>query len=351
MFFEFKKRKRLIVCDYPSKYTFPSFGFGSAEKRIWSFAKTVSEFEDFEVVITGPLWLPEYVPKAKYFEPRLDKNSIEMFLKRFGNADYLFAGHEYFGKPEYEEIFFMIAPKLMSYQGNIYDYEKIAYDAKTKYLFCYSDEMMLKYKNQSPFKILSYHGGVNEKSYLTERPKKYLIWMGRIDTDKSPHYAVLAAEKLKIPLYILGESKYQKDYEKKHNKVLESQRVKRCGVVWGPSKMKLLSEALCGIYTVGPDYTEAGAAVLGEILRSGIPLVGMSWKGNDAVYEAVDDPRLGKVVLINRQMNDDEIAEQLAKSVKECLDLDRKTIFKLANEKYNPVKLAKKMFSIVDRKN
>lgn len=114
MFFKFKKRKRLIVCDYPSKYTFPSLGFGSAEKRIWSFAKTISEFEDFEVVITGPLWLPRYVPKAKYFPHRLDGNSIAMFLKKFGRMDYLFAGHEYFGKKEYEETFFKAARKMFS---------------------------------------------------------------------------------------------------------------------------------------------------------------------------------------------------------------------------------------------
>jgi len=351
MFLKSRKKKRLVVCDYPSKYTFPSFGFGSAEKRIWSLAKIVSESDDFEVIIAGPLWLPKYVPKAKYFEPRLDKNSVNMFLKKFGRMDYLFAGHEYFGKKEYEETFFKVARKLMSYQGNIYDYGKIAYDAKTKYLFCYSDEMMIKYREQKPFKVMSYHGGVNENYYLTNKPKNYLVWMGRIDTDKSPHYAILAAEKLKMPLYILGDSKYQKDYEKKYEKILRLPIVKRCGVVYGPPKIKFLSEALCGIYTVGPNYTEAGAGVLGEILRCGVPLVGMSWKGNDAVCEAIED-NLGRVVIAKREMSEDEIAYKLSESVKFCIkNLDRRNIFKLANEKYNPVKLAKKMFSIVDGKN
>ena len=60
-------KKKIIICDYPSKYTFPSFGFGSAEKRIWSFARTLSNMNEFEVIVTGPLWLPEYLPKAKHF--------------------------------------------------------------------------------------------------------------------------------------------------------------------------------------------------------------------------------------------------------------------------------------------
>lgn len=342
-------KKKIIICDYPSKYTFPSFGFGSAEKRIWSFARTLSNMEDFEVIITGPLWLPKYLPKAKYFFPRLDKFSIDEFIKKFGKVDYLFAGHEYFGKDEYEEPFLKIANKLFSYQGNVYKYNKKVYDAKRKFLFCYSDEMMELYKEQSPIKILSYHSGVNEVCYLTKKPKKYLVWIGRIDKDKSPHYAALVSKIIGIPLYILGESKYQKEYEKEYENILSSPDIHKKGVVYGFEKMKLLSEAMCGIYTLDKEYTEAGAGVLGEILRSGVPIAGMFWKGNDAVCEAVNDNKLGLATVFSKNNTEKQVVQKLVENIKYCLNLNREEIYKLANEKYNPKELAKKMFHAMEK--
>ncbi|MEI6237958.1 MAG: hypothetical protein WCP15_00295 [bacterium] len=343
-------KKKIIICDYPSKYTFPSFGFGSAEKRIWSFAKTLSNTELFEVIITGPLWLPKYLPSARYFPTRLDVDSVDDFIKIFGKVDYLFAGHEYFDKDNYVNAFLKVSNKLISYQGNTYKYCRKSYDAERVFLFCYSDQMISLYKDQLPKKVLSYHSGVDEICYLTEKPKNYLVWIGRIDTDKSPHYAALASKVIGIPLYILGESKYQKDYEEKYKYIFSDSNVQRKGVVYGPEKMKLLSEATCGIYTLGKDYTEAGAGVLGEILRSGIPLAAISWKGNDAVCEAVDDDRLGKVELINEGETEEQIVGKLVKSIRYCLELDRKEIYKLANEKYDPMSLAEKMFRIIDGK-
>lgn len=121
-----RQKKKLVVCDYPNpkNYTFPSFGMGSSEKRIWHFAKIASEFDDFEVVITGPLWLPKYVPKAKYYPKRLDISSYKEFISRYGKMDYLFAGHEYFDKDEYTIPFSEVAKKLISYQLHPYTYKK-----------------------------------------------------------------------------------------------------------------------------------------------------------------------------------------------------------------------------------
>ena len=49
------KNKKVVVCDYPCKYTFPSFGFGSAEKRIWQIALTISEVPGYEIILTNLL--------------------------------------------------------------------------------------------------------------------------------------------------------------------------------------------------------------------------------------------------------------------------------------------------------
>ena len=157
--------KKVIVCDYdnPKKYTFPSFGFGSSEKRIWHFAKTLSEIPGYEVIITGPLWLPEYVPHSEYFPKRLDESTYEEFLETYGKCDYLFAGHEYFDKDEWVRPFEKCADILFSYQLHPYEYKKNSFNAKDKFLFCYSDEMLKRYKDQKPLKALLFHSGVHEK--------------------------------------------------------------------------------------------------------------------------------------------------------------------------------------------
>lgn len=346
-------KRRIVICDYPNpkNYTFPSFGFGSSEKRVWQIAKSFAEMPDFETIITGPLWLPEHVPGAKHFTSRLDINSVPEFIKQFGTVDYLFAGHEYFGKKDYEEAFLKVSKYLMSYVLHPYDFGGVVFDNKRKYLFCYSDEMVEKYKGQSPSKLLLFHSGVGEQPYFSEKTSNYLVWMGRIDTDKSPHYAVLAAEKLGIPLYMLGKSVYQPDYELKYKNILESPNVKKCGVVFGDEKMKYLSEAMCGVYTCGSNYTEAGAGTLGELLKSGTPIAAISWKGNDAVCEAVNDSKLGKVALVNSTMSDDQIATKLSEAISYCLTLNRKDIFEIASVKYDANRLAREMIDIVDSFN
>lgn len=344
------KKKKLIVCDYPNpnNYTFPNFGLGSTEKRFWQIAETISNFKDFEVIITGPLWIPKYVKGAKYFPKRLDKSTVNEFVRKFGKADYLFAGSEYFDKDDYSKAFLKAANKIISYVTHVYDFKKVSFDGRRSFLFCYSDEMFERYKKQKPHKLLLFHSGVNEKPYLTIRPKRYLIWAGRIDFDKCPHYAILAAKKLDIPIYILGDTVMQPDYKIKYEHLLKSAGVKYLGVVSGRRKMKILSEALLGVYTCGPNFKEAGAAILGEMMCSGLPIAGMTWSGNDAVCEAVNSDKLGKVLKAKRSMSENDIVNGLAKTIKECLTLDRKTIFEIGSYRFNMDRLMREMFFIVE---
>lgn len=342
--------KKFIVCDYPNplNYTFPNFSLGSTEKRLWQIAKTVSEFNDFEVIITGPMWLSKYIPRAKYFPKRLNEETVDEFLDKFGKADYLFAGSEYFDKKNITGAFLKASTKIISYVSHIYDFSFNCFDRKSSFLFCYSNEIIEKYKNQKPIKTLLFHSGVNEKVYFTKKPKKYLLWIGRIDEEKVPHYALLAAEKMKMPIYVLGKTVLQPEYEKKYKKLFNSPLVKNFGVVTGPKKMKLISEAVCGVYTCNPNFIEAGAGTLGEMLCSGIPVAGISWKGNDAVCEAVNSDKLGYVSLINSNMTEQQIVNSLVKSIKSSLLLDRKSIYDISNYRYNMNRLMREMFFTID---
>ena len=347
-----QSRKRVVVCDYdnPKGYTFPSFGFGSSEKRVWHFAKTVSEFPEFEVIITGPLWLPEYVPNAKYFPKRLDASTYEEFLNNFGKCDYLFAGHEYFDKEKWVNPFEKCADILLSYQLHPYKYSQISFNQQNKFLFCYSDQMLKEYADQKPVKALLFHSGVGENPYFSEKKQDYLLWIGRLDKDKAPHYAVKVTEKLDMKLKILGKSVYQQEYFEQNKQLFDSPNVEMLGVVFGEEKMKLISEAKCAIYTIDKNYSEAGAGVLGEILASGVPIAGMSWTGTDAICEAVNDPNLGQIALVNRMMSDNDVTKHLVDAVKYCLSIDTHKTYEIGSRKYDPKALIRNLFEIIKSK-
>jgi len=343
-------KKKVIVCDYdnPQKYTFPSFGFGSSEKRIWHFAKTLSEINGYEVIITGPLWLPEYIPNVKHFSKRLDNSTYQEFLEKFGKCDYLFAGHEYFDKDEWVKPFEMCADILFSYQLHPYKYKKISFNQQNKFLFCYSDEMVEEYKEQKPIKSLLFHSGVNEDPYFTKDKKNYLLWIGRLDQDKAPHYAILASKKNGMKIKILGKSIYQPEYFEKYKQLFLLPHVEMIGTVFGKEKMKIISEAKCAVYTIDKNYHEAGAGVLGEILASGVPIAGMSWSGKDAICEAVDHDDLGKISIMNQGFSDEEVVDKLSETISQCLTINSVNTFNIGSKKYNPKDLILKIFKKID---
>lgn len=344
-----RNKKRIIVCDYdnPKGYTFPSFGFGSSEKRIWHFAKTLSEIDDFEVIVTGPLWLQEYIPRATHFKKRLESHSRDEFLEIYGKCDYLFAGHEYFDKDEWVTPFKKCANILISYQLHPYEYTKISFNQKDKFLFCYSSEMLERYKDQKPIKQLLFHSGVNEDPFFTKNPEDYLLWIGRLDRDKAPHIAIKVAKKLNKRLKILGKTVYQEDYFNSIKDQFESDDIDYCGVRFGKEKMELISKAKCAIYTLDRNYSEAGAGVLGEILSCGVPIAGMSYKGNDSIYEAISSDKLGNIVDCSGK-TEDEIILDLCKAVDYCVRLDRSDVHRIGSQKYNPKKLVLEVFEKIE---
>lgn len=303
--------------------------------------------DEFEVIITGPLWLPEHIPNAKYFPKRLDSSNCDEFLKIFGKCDYLFAGHEYFDKDEWVGTFERCAEILLSYQLHPYVYKKISFNRKDKFLFCYSDEMVEEYKEQKPIKALLFHSGVDEVPYFTQNKKDYLLWIGRLDKDKAPHYAILAAQKLNMKIKILGKTVYQPEYFEKYKHLFLLPHVEIVGVVSGMEKMRAISEARCAVYTLDKNYHEAGAGVLGEILSSGVPIAGMSWVGNDAVCEAVNTGELGFVVTLSQESSEDEVIDALSETILRCLNINSRDTFKVGSKKYNPRNLAAKIFALI----
>ena len=327
--------KKIVICDFMSDFTFPNFSMWSAERRIWALAKTISEDPGFEVYITWPSWISKYVPNALYYPHRLTPDTVDDFFSLYGEMDYLFAWNEYFDKPDIIHWFKKVAKKLFSFQGNLYKYNGPLYDGKNIVLFCYCDEMIDLYKECKPYKSLTYHSGVDEEPILNETPDNYIVRIWRLDGDKAPHYAILSAKKLWIPLYIMWNPLYDKEYYTKNASLFSDPIVKQLWILTGQEKMNVLSHALCWIYTTWKDYIEASWGVLSEMLRSGLPIAWISWRKWTAVLEAVNEESLWKITLVN-DMTDDEIVDTICKNVLYCLGLNRKKIFLEENKRYDP---------------
>ena len=86
------------------------------------------------------------------------------------------------------------------------------------------------------------------------------------------------------------------------------------------------------------------------MMCAGIPIAGISWRGNDAICEAVNSEKLGSVFVINNKINEDSIVSGLVTSIKHCMTLDRKTVYDIGNYRYDMNRLLREMFFIVDNK-
>jgi glycosyltransferase involved in cell wall biosynthesis len=338
------KGKKIVVCDYPSKYLFPPNGYGGIERWLWTVAKEALALE-MQVVLIGPNWQYKLLPQARYIQKSIIDIDSKDFLKMVGEMDFLVAGHEYWFNYDLIKKFEKISRKCLTYQHALTSqYKKKVFDNERHFLFCYSDQFCSIFKEQQPTKLLCVSAGYQEEP-LKRDPEKYLISLGRIDKDKSPHYAILAAKKLGMPIYIIGESVRDNEYVEDYKDIFNLPHVKKLGVIFGKEKMEYIARSLCGIYTIDKNYKEPAAGTICEIIRSGVPLVGMTWSSDDSVCEPIKfDKNFGIIKRFEAGKDSEEIIiNSLVKAIKESLNLDREYIYENGNKFYNPKDLVEKM--------
>ena len=339
--------KKILVADYPSAFTFPNGSYGSAEKRIWTVAKYSHDL-GMEVIISGPLWKNETLPMIKHFRERLNKATAEKFVNIFGKVDYLFVGHEYFKDPEWDVISEKVSHQTLSFQGNNCQYNRLAYNGVNRHLFCNSDEMMEIYKEQNPQKTPA----VYHSPYEIPNPQQdagYLVWCGRMDDQKAPHYAAEASRKLKKTIVFIGAPLYQKHYLDEHFKYFDHKLVYLAGTINGQAKMNILGKASCMIYTCAPNWIEAAGAVFTESFFSGVPIAGMTWKGNDSVAEALSSGG-GSIVKVSNGMSLDEISDEICSAVEKCIKINHLEVLEYAKNRFDPIKNIQGMFDKIENK-
>jgi len=343
------KNKKVVVCDFSSDYYFPPKGYGGIERWLWTVAKESLNL-GMKVIIIGPKWKKRSLQQAIHEPKSITIISLKDFTERYGIVDFLVAGHEYWHNKNLRRKFEKISKKTITFQ-HMPDpiFKKRYFDRKKHFLFCYSNEMIKRFKLQSPIKELCVSRGYNEKA-IKKNKKGYLVWIGRLDKDKIPHIAVLAAKKINKQIYLLGKPIRENDYFKKYKNILKMNHVKRftskgCkrNEVTGKNKMDLIAKADCMIYTLNSDYIEAGSAIFADSLSCGVPVAAISWKNNDCSYAALNS-KTGVIAKINQKDDQEKIVNKLSKAINSCLKLDRKLVYEIGSKKFNSKNLVKKMY-------
>ncbi|MCM3782123.1 glycosyltransferase family 4 protein [Neobacillus mesonae] len=120
------------------------------------------------------------------------------------------------------------------------------------------------------------HNGIRVKDYPYRQKKKgYLLFLGRIMSEKGVHLAVEVAQKTGKELIIAGTFNDKPKYEQYFNEQIKphlNDKIRYVGPVGGAEKMKLLSEASCVLFT--STWNEPFGLVLIEALACGTPVLG-----------------------------------------------------------------------------
>ena len=322
--------RRVVICDFPSRFLFPPEGYGGIERWLWTVAKKTYEL-GYEVILSGPLWRSQLLPGTIHYKKRINQKTKKEFLSRYGKVDFLIGGHEYWSNPTLNKIFLEVSKINMSYQ-----------------LFCFSQEMMERFRVQSPHKLNIFCEGFQEEPIIA-KDEGYLVWVGRLDEDKAPHYAIMAAKEVNMPIYIIGKTRYQPSYFRRYKKFFSMRHVKLLGEISGKKKMMVIGGASCAIYTLSKTYIESAGMIFPEYLRSGIPIAGITWKGNDSIVEAIGKYNEGGCVnKVKMSINDKEVSSALVKAIHSCLGINRKAVLRYGEKSYDPIKLTKEMIRIAE---
>lgn len=329
---------RVGVCDFPSRYAFPPVGYGSIERWLWAVAVGAHR-AGAEVCLLGPQWRRDLQPDLIRNPIRLeqlapaDRQVKELVASRY---DLLVVGHEYPSLPAWRGVWERLECDVATFQHSAtFRHAPDAFDGQRSRLYCYSPQMLSRYRAHRPIAELAMHLGWGEEN---QRPAsgKDLVWLGRIDEEKAPHLAVLAARRLGVPIRLIGPI-FDTDYLSRHDALLASDDVELIGQIGGQAKAKILSQARVLVYTCDRTYVEAGAAVFGESLRAGTPVAALVW-AEGTCAEAALCPSTGSIAIVDPDADDDVAIEQLAEAIQRADGLDPHHVQDIGQDRFDPVK-------------
>jgi glycosyltransferase involved in cell wall biosynthesis len=324
------------VCDFPGSYAFPPAGYGGIERWLWAVA-VGARAAGADVHLLGPGWRrdlgPEWIRKPIRLEDTTPR-STEVRELRSAGYDLLVVGHEYPTLPPWRRTREELDCDVATFQhAPDFRHAADAFDGTRTRLYCYSPEMIERYAAHRPIAELAVHLGLNEAEPPSV-PGRDLVWLGRIDEQKSPHLAVRAAQLLGRRIRLVGPV-FDTDYVKRHEELFAADHVEWVGEVGGHAKTAAFREAAVFVYTYARTYIEAGAAVFGESLRAGTPVAALTWRKGTCAEAALCD-RTGMTTVFTPEEDDETAARALATTIARTDDLNHAEVQTIGQRRFAP---------------
>lgn len=325
------------VCDFPSAYAFPPYGYGGIERWLWAVAVGACN-AGAEVHLIGPSWRTDLPQLFGRLPVRLeDLNPGDDAFERLQqlDLDLLVVGHEYPSLPTWRATWSALGSQVVTFQHDPhFRHVPGAFDGDQSRLFCYSPEMAARYADHRPMQALSVQFGTGEEVPPAAVPGRDLVWLGRIDSQKAPHLAIEAARRLGRAIRVIGPV-LDGGYAKQHAAELHAPHVELVGELSGASKLRELRHASALVYSCAPKYVEAGAAVFGEALRSGTPVAALVWRDGTCAQAALCE-RTGVVVQADRRASEDDAVNGLADAIVTAERMDARDVQEVGLARFDP---------------
>jgi glycosyltransferase involved in cell wall biosynthesis len=326
------------VCDFPSEYAFPPYGYGGIERWLWAAAVGAARSGN-EVHLLGPGWradLPVTWPRWPFRLEDLTPGSAAIAdLRRIG-LDLLIVGHEYPSLPRWRSVWEKLDCDVVTFQHDPYfRHSPSAFDGLRSRLWCYSTEMAERYSQHMPRQAPSIQFGLHEDIVLPAATGRDLIWLGRLDAQKAPHLAVMAARRLGRKLRVIGSPVRETAYFDRYRAALTSPHVELLGEMTGIEKTAALSRGRTLVYTCARDYVEAGAAIFGETLRAGTPIAALTWRTGTCA-EAALCAQTGVNAVTDPETDDETAAGRLAEAILTADEFRAADVQQIGLSRYDP---------------
>jgi glycosyltransferase involved in cell wall biosynthesis len=289
------------------------------------------------VHLIGPQWRPELTADWHVVPERLETapGPGRDALARAG-YDLLVAWHEYPGRPAWRQVWEELGCPVVSFQlGTNTRPRPGTFDSTASRLYCYSPEMMALYADQRPIRELAVTQGLGEEEPPAMRGRD-LAWVGRIDAEKAPHLAILAAARLGRRIRLAGPV-FDRGYVERHRRLFTADHVDLVGEVGGAAKTAEFHRAAVFVYTCARDYVEAAGAVFGESLRAGTPVAALAWRPGTSAEAAICDDT-GRLGTAHPGDDDAAAAAALAEAITRAEELPPATVQEVGMARFDPVR-------------
>jgi glycosyltransferase involved in cell wall biosynthesis len=326
------------VCDFPGDFAFPPEGYGGIERWLWAVAVGARK-TGADVHLLGPQWRLELADDWVVRPVRLEDvtpGGCQADSLRDTGYDLLVVGHEYPSLPAWRATWERLGCDVSTFQHWPYfEHRTGAFDGVRSRLYTYSEEMSERYAAHQPSQGLAVHLGLDEAE-LPAHGRADLLWMGRIDAEKSPHLAIRAAQFLGRRITVAGPV-FDTAYVGAHRELFGADHVTVTGEVGGAVKSRLLAGAGVLVYTCARHYIEAGAATFGESLRAGTPVAALAWRPGTCAQAALCEGT-GRIAVVNPEADDETAAKALADAIEQATLLRAWDVQQIGLVRFDPAR-------------